>query len=132
MRTRIRLYDHPANEHQHQVNVINWSILHRAEYPDLKLLHAVPNGGNRDPIEGKHLQAEGVKPGVPDLDLPVPRGKYHGLRLEMKTETGRTSPAQEWWIEELNRQGYFCEVCHGWESAIRVIRWYMEMGNDEH
>ena len=121
MKQVVKLYDNPSNEHQHQVNVINWSMIHRAEYPDLKLLHAVPNGGNRNEIEAKHLKDEGVKPGVPDLFLPVSRGKYHGLMIEMKTDTGRTSDEQNWWIFELNRQGYFCKVCHGWESAVRVI-----------
>lgn len=132
MKSTIKLYSNPRTEHQNQVNVMRWSMLHRAEYPDLKLLHAVPNGGTRDPIEGKHLQEEGLKPGVPDLDLPVARGKYHGLRLEMKTDTGRTSDAQDWWIAELLKQGYFVEVCHGWESAVRVIRWYMELGEYGH
>lgn len=134
MKQTIKLYAHPANEHQHQVNVIRWSLIHRAEYPDLKLLHAVPNGGRRDPIEAKHLQDEGLKPGVPDLDLPVPRGNYHGLRIEMKTETGRLSVDQDWWLGELREQGYFCEVCHGWESAVRVLEWYLSLrrGGENH
>lgn len=127
MKQVVKLYDNPSNEHQHQVNVINWSMIHRAEYPDLKLLHAVPNGGNRNEIEAKHLKDEGVKPGVPDLFLPVSRGKYHGLMIEMKTDVGKTSDEQNWWIYELNKNGYFCEVCHGWESAVRIIEWYMNL-----
>lgn len=128
MKQMIKLYAHPSNEHQHQVNVIRWSLAHRVQYPDLKLLHAVPNGGRRDPIEAKHLQDEGLKKGVPDLDLPVPRGKYHGLRIEMKDDTGRTSLEQDWWLGELREQGYFCEVCHGWEPAVRVLEWYLGLG----
>ncbi|TQI68983.1 VRR-NUC domain-containing protein [Clostridium sp. KNHs216] len=124
----IKLYAHPSNEHQHQVNVMRWSLAHRTQYPDLKLLHAVPNGGRRDPIEAKHLQDEGLKPGVPDLDLPVPRGKYHGLRIEMKDDDGRTSPDQDWWLGELRERGYFAECCHGWESAVRVLEWYLNLG----
>lgn len=133
MKDTVKLYINPTSEHQHQVNVIRWSMINRDKYPDLKLLHAVPNGGRRDPVEAKHLKEEGVKPGVPDLDLPVPRGKYNGLRIEMKTETGCASPDQKWWINELIKQGYFCEVCHGWESAVKVIERYMNLGdfNDE-
>lgn len=59
--------------------------------------------------------------------LPVPSGRYHGLFIEMKTETGRASEAQEWWIEQLNAIGYFAEVCHGWESAARVLEWYLSL-----
>lgn len=72
-------------------------------------------------------RAMGVKKGVPDLCLPVPRGKYHGLYIELKTETGRTSEAQEWWGEQLLGQGYFWEVCHGWQSAVKVLEWYLDL-----
>jgi hypothetical protein len=68
----------------------------------------------------------GVKKGVPDLHLPVPRGQYQGLYIEMKDEDGMATSEQLWWGVELMEQGYYCEVCHGWESAIRVIEWYLD------
>jgi hypothetical protein len=116
-------------EAQHQAAVIKWSMQPgvRSAYPELKLLHHIPNGGNRDPIEAKHLKQQGVKPGVPDLHLPVPRGKYHSIYIEMKTEEGTTSADQDWWIEELSAQGNCCEICHGWQSAVRVIEWYLSL-----
>lgn len=123
------------NEAKHQANVIKWSkqphIL--VKWPELALLYHIPNGGTRDAIEGRHLKQQGVKRGVPDLCLPVPRGQYHGLYIEMKTETGRTSDAQDWWGERLFAQGYFWEVCHGWSSAVRVLEWYLSLrsGHDE-
>ena len=120
------------SEAQHQANVIKWSQQPsiRSRWPELALLHHIPNGGSRDAIEGRHLKAQGVKAGVPDLCLPVPRGRYHGLYIEMKTASGRTSPEQEWWGEKLSGQGYFWEVCHGWESAVRVLEWYLELKGD--
>jgi hypothetical protein len=114
-------------EAQHQTALFNWVWLVRNKYPELALLYHVPNGGSRNKIEAANLKRQGVKPGVPDLCLPVPRGQYHGLYIELKTEKGRTSTAQDWWIRELNAQGYFTEVCHGWESAVRVIEWYMNL-----
>lgn len=116
-------------EAQHQANVIKWSQQPsiRAQWPELALLHHIPNGGSRDAIEGKHLKQAGVKAGVPDLCLPVPRGQYHGLYIEMKTETGCTSNTQEWWGKHLAEQGYFWEVCHGYQSAIRVLQWYLRL-----
>ncbi len=115
-------------EAQEQSTVMKWSLSVRGRYPELKLLFHIPNGGKRDPIEAKHLQQQGVKKGVPDLCLPVARGKYHSLYIEMKTETGKTSPEQDWWIEELTAQGNFVEVCHGFESAIKVLEWYLNLG----
>lgn len=97
-----------ASEAQHQANVIKWSQQPsiRRQWPELALLHHIPNGGTRDVVEAKHLKQQGVKSGVPDLCLPVPRGQYHGLYIEMKTESGHTSDEQEWWGERLQAQGY--------------------------
>lgn len=127
LKTSVKLFANPKTEAQHQMNVIRWSMAVRDTYPELCLLHHIPNGGSRDPIEAKRLKEQGVKPGVPDLCLPVARGQYHGLYIEMKTETGKTSPEQDWWVEEITRQGYFVEVCHGWESAVRTLEWYMNL-----
>jgi hypothetical protein len=127
MKDKIKLFAHPSSEAQHQMNVIRWSMTVRDKWPELALLHHVPNGGTRDPIEAKHLKEQGLKPGVPDLDLPVARGKYHGLRIEMKTETGTETLEQIWWREELTAQGYYSTVCHGWEAAKRTIEWYLNL-----
>ena len=116
-------------EAQHQSNVIKWSQQPsiRQKWPELALLHHIPNGGSRDPVEGRHLKAQGVKRGVPDLCLPVARGPYHGLYIEMKAETGTASPEQKWWGEQLLAQGNMWEVCHGWRSAVRVLEWYLTL-----
>lgn len=117
-------------EAQHQANVIKWSQQPsiREKWPELALLHHIPNGGTRDAVEGRHLKQQGQKQGVPDLHLPVARGQYHSLYIELKAETGRLSPEQKWWIEKLNEQGQFAEICHGWESAVRVLEWYLSLG----
>ena len=73
------------------------------------------------------MKQAGVKAGVPDLCLPAAKGKYHGLYLEMKTETGRPTAEQKWWGEQLVRQGYMWEVCYGWQSAVRALEWYLSL-----
>ncbi|MGX8711647.1 MAG: VRR-NUC domain-containing protein [bacterium] len=117
-------------ETQAQQCVIKWSQQPsiRQKWPCLKLLHHIPNERQCSPAQGAQLKRMGVRRGVPDLDLPVPRGKYHGLRIEMKDEDGRPTPDQDWWLGELREQGYFTECCHGWESAIRVLEWYLNLG----
>lgn len=128
MKSQTKLFANPSTEAQHQTNVIRWSEIMRDIYPELKLLFHVPNGGTRDPIEAKHLKEQGLKSGVPDLCLPVPRGQFHSLYVEMKTDVGKASPEQDWWIEQLAAQGNFVEVCHGWQSAVRVLEWYLNLG----
>ena len=96
--------------------------------PELHLMHAIPNGGKRDIRTAAKLKAEGVKPGVPDIFLPVPRGGKHGLYIELKRRKGGTvSAAQEAWIRALTEQGYVCAVCHGATAARDEIEAYMAM-----
>ena len=45
----------------------------------------IPNGGSRNKLEASNLKKQGVKAGVPDLFLPVGRGSYHGLFIELKS-----------------------------------------------
>ena len=126
MKTEVKLFSYPKTEAQHQINVIRWSLTVRDRYPELALLFHIPNGGSRDLREAAHMKEQGVKPGVPDLCLPVPRGKYHGLYVEMKTPQGRASADQKWWHEQLRKQGYFVTMAHGWKLAVKVIEWYLD------
>lgn len=119
-------------EAQEQACVIKWSQQPhiRAQWPELAMLFHIPNGGSRDAVEGRHLKAQGVKRGVPDLCLPVPSGRYHGLYIELKAERGKASAEQKWWVERLNAAGYFAQVCHGWEAAVEALEWYLSLPED--
>lgn len=118
-----------VSEARHQQAVIKWSQQPavRNAWPELALLHHIKNETTEGVKQVAVDRAMGVKKGVPDLCLPVPRGRYHGLYIEMKTDTGRTTAAQNWWGEKLLEQGYMFEVCHGWQSAVRVLQWYLNL-----
>jgi hypothetical protein len=115
-----------ASEHDHQATLIQLidNIESRA-YPELKLLFAVPNAGARTKYEGGRLKAEGMRSGVPDLMLPVARGGYHGLFIEMKRMGGQPTPEQRKWLAALNHQGYYCVVCQGCDAAHAVLLSYI-------
>lgn len=118
-------------EAQHQIALFKWSQQPsiRKQYPALKLLFHIPNGGLRDPIVAKQLQRQGVRPGVPDLFLPYPSpGGRHGLFIEMKAENGRLSAEQKWWLGELAGAGFYTTVCYGWQEAATVLEWYLSDG----
>ena len=114
-------------EDRHQMYVIKWSQQPsiRQKYPELKLLHHIPNERKCSPAQGKLLKLMGVRSGVPDLSLPAPKSGFNGLYIEMKTDTGRLSDNQKWWIEELKKEGYRCEVCYGWQSAVDILEDYL-------
>lgn len=112
-------------EHQEQAALFRWwRIMAKGETRDL--LFAIPNGGARDPITGRILKDEGVKAGVPDIFLALPRNKFHGLWLEMKRQNGgKLSDAQKLMLRLLAKAGYATAVCRGMEEAARSIRRYM-------
>lgn len=115
-------------EQQEQIQLIKWtqqpSI--RSTHPELALLFHIPNE-RADKVQAAILHKMGVKRGVPDLFLPVPAGLYHGLFIEMKTETGRESDSQIWWQAHLQANGYVSVVCRGWRKATEVLLWYLNL-----
>ena len=116
------------SEHDEQARLIEWAEwMAKTKSPDYALLFAIPNGGQRNKVTAAKLKAEGVKPGVPDLFLPVPKGIYCGLFIEMKRRRGgRVSPDQVRWLAELMSRGYKCIVARGCDQAIEAITYYME------
>lgn len=113
-------------EDEEQSNLILWTQTQK-KYPELRLLFHIPNGGKRSKSEAARFQAMGVKPGVPDLFLPVARGGYHGLFIEMKRQKGgRVSDHQRKWMEQLERNGYRVELCCGMQEAKEALEEYLK------
>lgn len=114
------------NEGKEQELLFSWAEGYEIVYPSLRLMHHIPNGGKRDTVTGAVLRRQGVKAGVPDICLPVARGKYHGLYIELKVGENRPSPAQRAFIDALRYEGYAVAVCYGWRSARDQILRYMK------
>lgn len=115
------------SEHDHQVNLMSWAAMQTKALPELKLLFAIPNGGNRHQATGAKLKAEGVKKGVPDLALMVAKKGFHGLFIELKTEDKKSklSVEQQHWLTALTAQGYKAVECRGWDEARNTILDYL-------
>ena len=120
---RRKPIQHEGNE---QEALFDWAALARCRFPELDLLYHIPNGGSRNRLEAANLRRQGVKSGVPDLCLPVARGGYHGLYIEMKYGKNKTSENQNKWLEALREQHYVIAVCYGWQEAQQVITDYLE------
>ncbi|WP_206458680.1 VRR-NUC domain-containing protein [Anaerovorax sp. IOR16] len=118
-------YPKTQTEGIEQSTLMEWAELSKGKFPELRLLFHIPNGGSRHLIEAANLKKQGVKAGVPDLCLPVPKGEYHGLYIEMKAKTNTPTKEQKEWIKELTQQGYFATVCWGWMQAAKVITDYL-------
>jgi len=119
-----------ATEHQHQAALISWANKSTSVYPELRWLFAVPNAAKRSYRLAAMLKAEGMRSGVPDLILPVKSGRYIGLAIEMKTDRGAVSGAQQEWLDGLNSLGWKAIVCRGWEQARQAIIDYLKADYD--
>lgn len=113
-------------EAQEQEALLRWVSFAMCKWPELELIYHIPNEGKRSRVNGASLKRQGLQKGVPDLCLPVARGGYHALYIEMKRKGGKPSREQLQWIEDLKKQGNLAVVCEGWEQAAETIKKYME------
>lgn len=86
---------------------------------------AIPNGGLRNKRVAYKLKLEGVKPGVFDAFLSVPRATYAGLWIEFKTAKGRLSQEQKQFKERMENNGYKCEVAKSIDEFARITNAYL-------
>lgn len=113
------------DEGGHQEALFTWAAYNMGRMPDLEYMHHVPNGGKRDRATGAVLKRQGVRAGVPDIHLPAPRGKYHGMYIELKAGRNTVTEIQRKWLEYLRQQGYYTAVCYGWQAAAGLIETYL-------
>ena len=117
------------SEHTEQVALFDWANRNKYRYPELQLMFAIPNGGKRHIGVARKLKAEGVKAGVPDIFLPVPRtikDKFiAGLFIEMKYGKNKPTPSQQEWVRKLRKYGYWVVVCYSYEEAQEIITSYI-------
>lgn len=112
-------------EHWMQVRLFDFIFSHFNDY--YLDFAAVPNGGLRTNRGASELSDEGVRNGYPDILGDVPKGCYHGLRIELKYGSNKPSNSQ---IQQLNRKrasGYFCAVCWSFDEAVEVVSEYLEL-----
>jgi hypothetical protein len=89
-------------------------------------MYAIPNGSLRNLITAVKLKREGVKRGVPDVFMAVPRQGFHGLFIEMKYGKNKLTTEQKEFIAFAESEGYKCAVCYSWSAAKEVIEEYLK------
>lgn len=115
------------SEDTEQIKVIEWALRAQEEYPELRWLHHIPNGGKRGKVEAAKLKQMGVKAGVSDLCLPHPKGCYHGMYIEMKFEDNRPSKEQLEFLACMKEAGYFVCICYSFEAAKEILIQYLQL-----
>jgi hypothetical protein len=91
----------------------------REAFPDTRdLFYAIPNGGSRRMIEAMQLKAQGVVPGVADMEFKW-KGKCY--LFEFKYKNGKQSEAQKKWQEKVENHGFDYFVINDDEAFKRIF-----------
>ena len=104
---------------------------------ELRWVHAIPNGGDRDGIVAANMVAEGARSGVWDIHVPIPIGSiegetFPGMYIEMKKpgrqkeKFGGLSNAQINFGKHLKKLGYAYFVAYSWTEARDALYYYMK------
>lgn len=117
--------NHP--EREHQTAFFQWLRMNELRFPFLAFFFAIPNGGLRDRAVAVGLFKEGVKRGVLDTFLPVPRNGFHGLWIEFKAGKNVLSSEQATWKAFLEARSYAVHVVYNWIDAARITVKYLDL-----
>lgn len=97
-------------------------------YPNIaKYVLHIPNESKRTPAYGGLLRAMGMRKGVSDLFIALPRKTHHGAWIELKTTHGKPSKEQLSFLQDMARENYFCEITYGLDEALEVVKWYCSL-----
>ena len=111
-----------------QEAIFSWANTLEPRYPEIRWLHAVPNGGYRSGREAVGLKRQGVKAGILDLHLPVARGGFYGMMIELKRPGGKCAkprPEQAEYIAFLTEQGYCARISNDFAECKNIILEYL-------
>ena len=88
--------------------------------------HSSPNGEKRSSRRGALLRDMGMWAGWPDIIIPLMRGGYGALFIELKpNDGGKTQKNQAECHAYLREQGYKVEVCRGLNQAMQAVLQYL-------
>jgi hypothetical protein len=130
-------------EHHMQKKYVEWARdpLVLRIYPSLAPLHSIPNGGARPRVknrqgkwwcpEGKRLKEEGLLAGMPDLCLPVSRGYWLTMYIEMKAPGESLSKDQKRIITLLLEEGHHVVVADDVAFAKQETIIYLNQKRNE-
>jgi hypothetical protein len=110
-------------EASHQEAFMHWIALQ----PNISnLVWHCPNGGRRTYEEARAFKRMGVKPGVPDIQVAVPSGEYHGLFIEFKSKHGKLIESQKKMHKHLIEAGYKVDTVYDWHEARVIVSEYIK------
>lgn len=115
------------SEFNHQAALFAWARLPAvvSAYPGIDLLEGSMNGVRLTKAQAGKARAAGMLKGSHDVKLPVARGPYVGLSIEMKFGRNKPTDEQEWYAKRLREEGWRVEFCWDWTEARGIVIEYL-------
>lgn len=115
------------SEFLHQCSLFEWARLQHHIYPGLDLLEGSMNGVRLTPAQAGKAKAAGMLKGSHDVKLPVARGPYIGLSIELKYKKNKPTAEQLDYGERMHAQGHKVAYCWDWVEARDIIIAYLAL-----
>lgn len=114
-------------EFEHQCALFTWARNPATlrKHPALDLLSCSLNGVKLTAAQAGKAKASGMLKGEYDVKLPVARGPYIGLVIEMKAGKNKLTEEQEWYGQRMEDEGWKRETCWTWDAARMAIEDYL-------
>lgn len=90
------------------------------------ILH-FPSEGKRTPSYGLLMKSLGMRKGVADLFIAVPKRGFGGAWIELKSAKGLLRPEQMEFLANMKEQNFYTCACWSIDEAIETITWYFEI-----
>lgn len=116
-------------EFDEQCALFSWARdpLARKIYPGLRLLSSSLNGVKLTKAQAGKAKAAGMLTGESDVRLPVPRGRWIGLIIEMKAGKNTATDEQLAYGKEMEAEGHRFRICYSATAAQEIIIEYLSL-----
>lgn len=121
-------------EHSIQTAFFAWAAI--VKHPELEWMHAIPSGGERNPIVAGRMKAEGVRKGVWDVFLPVAKNGLCGMYIEFKRPEHRNHKQGGLTDDQVKfgmavHASYRMKVAYTWREAAQAVCEYLGIPFDD-
>lgn len=112
-------------EDEELIKFFDWLAWQEKQEPMLRIIHHVANERRASWAAGKRLKRKGVRKGILDVSCPIPRGRYHGLYVELKIRPNKLTEDQVEVMKILHGLGHCVRVAWSGDELIGIVKEYL-------
>ena len=113
------------SESAEQIALFDLLRAYQSQHDELRWIYSIANGGHRHKLTAVKMSREGVKRGVWDIHVPIPKGIYSGMWIEMKFGRNKLTDDQKAFGRAMTIYGHKTAVCYSWTEAANEIFGYL-------